>query len=53
MVVKSAKNSNVSFFIFAVIFKGECFLKSQITIGLCDVGEFENLPPGTAAQLKY
>jgi hypothetical protein len=24
----------------------------QLTIGLCDVGEFENLPPGTAAQLK-
>jgi hypothetical protein len=22
------------------------------TIGLCDVGEFEILPPGTAAQLK-
>jgi hypothetical protein len=22
------------------------------TIGLCDVGGFENLPPGTAAQLK-
>jgi hypothetical protein len=26
--------------------------KLQATIGLCDVGEFENLPPGTAAQLK-
>jgi drug/metabolite transporter (DMT)-like permease len=25
----------------------------RTTIGLCDVGEFENLPPGTAAQLKY
>ena len=24
----------------------------QLTIGLCDVGGFENLPPGTAAQLK-
>jgi hypothetical protein len=24
-----------------------------LTIGLCDVGEFEILPPGTAAQLKY
>jgi hypothetical protein len=24
----------------------------QVTIGLCDVGEFEILPPGTAAQLK-
>jgi hypothetical protein len=23
-----------------------------LTIGLCDVGEFEILPPGTAAQLK-
>jgi hypothetical protein len=23
------------------------------TIGLCDVGGFEILPPGTAAQLKY
>jgi hypothetical protein len=23
-----------------------------LTIGLCNVGEFENLPPGTAAQLK-
>jgi hypothetical protein len=23
----------------------------QATIGLCDVGEFEILPPGTAAQL--
>jgi hypothetical protein len=22
------------------------------TVGLCDVGGFENLPPGTAAQLK-
>jgi hypothetical protein len=22
----------------------------HITIGLCDIGEFENLPPGTAAQ---
>ncbi len=21
----------------------------QLTTGLCDVGEFENLPPGTAA----
>jgi hypothetical protein len=27
--------------------------KLPTTIGLCDVGEFENLPPGTAAQLKY
>jgi hypothetical protein len=25
----------------------------RIAIGLCDVGGFENLPPGTAAQLKY
>jgi len=25
----------------------------SITIGLCDVGGFEILPPGTAAQLKY
>jgi hypothetical protein len=24
----------------------------QATIGLCDVGGFEILPPGTAAQLK-
>jgi hypothetical protein len=24
----------------------------HITIGLCDVGEFEKRPPGTAAQLK-
>jgi hypothetical protein len=24
----------------------------HLTIGLCDVGEFEILPPGTAAQLK-
>jgi hypothetical protein len=24
----------------------------QATVGLCDVGGFENLPPGTAAQLK-
>jgi hypothetical protein len=24
----------------------------RLTIGLCDVGEFENLLPGTAAQLK-
>jgi hypothetical protein len=23
----------------------------RTTIGLCDVGEFENLPPGTAAWL--
>jgi hypothetical protein len=23
-----------------------------LTVGLCDVGGFENLPPGTAAQLK-
>jgi hypothetical protein len=27
-------------------------MQLQPTIGLCDVGEFENLPPGTAAQLK-
>ena len=26
--------------------------RTKIAIGLCDVGEFENLPPGTAAQLK-
>ncbi len=24
----------------------------RTTIGLCDVGGFENLPPGTAAHLK-
>jgi hypothetical protein len=24
----------------------------RTTVGLCDVGGFENLPPGTAAQLK-
>jgi hypothetical protein len=24
----------------------------QATVGLCDVGGFENRPPGTAAQLK-
>jgi hypothetical protein len=28
------------------------FLCLPPTIGLCDVGEFENRPPGTAAQLK-
>jgi hypothetical protein len=28
------------------------FLCLPPTIGLCDVGGFENLPPGTAAQLK-
>jgi hypothetical protein len=28
------------------------FLRLPPTIGLCDVGEFEILSPGTAAQLK-
>jgi hypothetical protein len=27
-------------------------LHCQLTVGLCDVGGFEILPPGTAAQLK-
>jgi hypothetical protein len=30
----------------------ECSHKLPLTIGLCDVGGFEILPPGTAAQLK-
>jgi hypothetical protein len=30
----------------------DCQIGLQLTIGLCDVGGFEILPPGTAAQLK-
>jgi hypothetical protein len=39
---------------FKKIFSGVRYFQFvwRITIGLCDVGEFENLPPGTAAQLK-
>jgi hypothetical protein len=43
------KVNNINRF-FVII---RCLLSLPPTIGLCDVGGFEILPPGTAAQLKY
>jgi hypothetical protein len=56
-VVASVKVIKIGFFIivkfkFSRILLGVA-LRLPLTIGLCDVGGFENLPPGTAAQLKY